>query len=162
MILIGLCGWCKNWMEGNKTWTLCGKLCRTNWPWRSNSIDRSSVFWWHAKRSEGCSQAVQSKTELFKKLTTTKDGDEGKTFVGKDHCLELWYVRSCRKMRWDILRMSKKGCIISPTGGNTLHWRPPATTGRLRNNQRTLCWMCSDCPGVLVFGKTWTTIYMYM
>ena len=32
------------------------------------------------------SQAVESKTELFKKLTTTREAG-----FGKDHCSELWY-----------------------------------------------------------------------
>ena len=49
-------------------------------------------------------QAVHSETDLFKKLTTTKEADEKrpnerKTFVGKDRCLELRYGTSCRTMR---------------------------------------------------------------
>ena len=49
-------------------------------------------------------QAVHSETDLFKQLTTKREADEKRpnernTFVGKDHCLELQYGTSCRKMR---------------------------------------------------------------
>ena len=93
-------------------------------------------------------QAVHSETDLFKKLTTTREADEKrpnerKTFVGKDHCLELQYGTSCRKMRWKILRRSKKMFLL-PASGNALHGRSPDTCGRLWDNWRPLCSMCSD------------------
>ena len=73
-------------------------------------------------------QAVRSKTHLFKKLTTTREADEKHVkrkniTVGKDHCLELWCGGWCRKLRWEILRISKERCVFSSSCGNAIHRR---------------------------------------
>ena len=80
-----------------------GKLCK------KKSIDHEDPTPWIDQVYLGCTQreakadpqALQSKTELFKKLTTTRLTKKNQTkeilFIGKDQCLELLYGRSCRK-----------------------------------------------------------------
>ena len=77
-----------------------------NRPWRSNAINRSKCFWDARKEKQ------RLKTELFNQLTTTREVDERdqtneKDSLEKDLCLEQWYGRSCCKVRWNMLRISK-------------------------------------------------------
>ena len=57
----------------NSMWKILAKWIRF---WSSNAIIGSIVFGMHAKRSNSCSPSVQSQTDLYKKLTTTREADE--------------------------------------------------------------------------------------
>ena len=69
--------WTTNkWMERSRTWVTCGKTNK-NRPRRSNAIDRSSVFLaGRTERQRLIPKQVQSKTDLFKKSTMTREADE--------------------------------------------------------------------------------------
>ena len=132
------CGWEKDW-ESSRTWDPCGKCCNRK---LTSGIQRHCQI----KCLLGCTQreanvepqAGQSKNELFKKLTTTREADEKyptKEDIGwkRSLLLEPWYVRSCPKLRWEILRISKERCVFSSAGGNTMHRLSPNTSKRLWN-----------------------------
>ena len=87
---------------------------------------RSSVFGgMHAKRSKGWSPGGSVQNWVVQKGNDDQGGwrkrsNEREIFVGRDHCSELWYGRSCRKKKcWEILRVGKERCIFSPTSCNT-------------------------------------------
>ena len=89
-------------------------------------------------------QAVQSKTELFKKLTTTKEADE-KDSTKEKHLLETitaWgydmegHAEKCVERNCEL----EKKCVCSPAGchttrkqvaTHTMQKRPPNASGRL-------------------------------
>ena len=77
----------------------------------SKKLDRSSVAGLHAKEGKGWSTSISVQNRFVQEIRQerlTKKTKRKKTFIGKDHCLELGYGRSCRTMRWKILRTSKR------------------------------------------------------
>ena len=46
-------------------------------------------------------------------------------FIGRDRCLEQWCGKPCRKMRWEILRISTDRFVYFPAGGNTMYYETP-------------------------------------
>ena len=89
-----------------------------NQPWRSNAILGSRVLGMHAKSGEGWSSSGAVQNRVVQEIDNDTGGwrkrlNERKTCIGKDHCLELWYGRSCREMRWKILRCDKKMYLLS-------------------------------------------------
>ena len=136
---------------------------RRSQPWRSNAVDRSIVFGLHGMRCKGWSSSSSVQNQAGQEIDDDKGGwrkspNERKTFVGKDHCLELMIRRVMPKNALkDTVNEQKKECIFSPTRGNTMHIRSPDSTERLWNIWRALCSTCSDCSEMHVFGKNWRT-----
>ena len=102
-------------------------------PRRPNAMDQVCV---------GCTrreakvhlQAVQSKPELFKKLTTTREADEKdqtkqKNSRWKRSLLEVVMWKVMTKNALGVLRIGKERCGFSSAGGNTVHRRSPNTCG---------------------------------
>ena len=116
IILVGLCGrFKKTWLEGSRTWAPCGKILQIEIDFEDPKPLIDQVYSGCTQREADVDpQAVQSKTELFTQLTRGgwRRKNERKILVGKDHCLELWCGRSCRNMRWEILRISKERCVF--------------------------------------------------
>ena len=137
---------------------------RRSQPWRSNAVDRSIVFGLHGMRCKGWSSSSSVQNQAGQEIDDDKGGwrkspNERKTFVGKDHCLELMIRRVMPKnaLKNTVNEQKEKECIFSPTRGNTMHIRSPDSTERLWNIWRALCSMCSDCSEMHVFGKNWRT-----
>ena len=165
-ILIGPCGRKKK-VVGKKqnmgpVWTILQKEVDLEDP----AIDRSSVFTLHAKRSKGLiPKRSNPKPSCSKKLRTTSETDEQdetkENIRWKTSLLGAMIWKVMPKMRWEILRISEEKCVFSSAGGSTVHRRSPDTSGRLGNNRRILCDMCSNCPAMPVLDKNWLEDQIY-
>ena len=76
IILIGLSAWYKMVWKKQNIGPMWENSAERKRPRISNAIKISSVLRLHEKRAKVDPQAVQSKTELFKKLPTTRETDE--------------------------------------------------------------------------------------
>ena len=121
-----------------------------NRPRISNASDRSSVFGLHAKRGKGWSSGSSFPNRVVQEIDDDKGGWRKKT-RRKKHIrwkrsligATIWKVMLKNALK-DSAKKQKR-CILSPASGNALHGRSPDTCGRLWDNWRPLCSMCSDC-----------------
>ena len=109
-------------------------------------------------------QAIQSKTELFKKITTTREAEE------KHQTKGTYSLEKITARRHDMEGHAEKcldGCCeLAKKDVSCLQQvQHRAKTiakyyRRLWNNRRALCGMCSNISAMLVFGKNWTTSFI--
>ena len=167
--LVCLCGRCKTGWKETKHRSNVENTHDISWFWRTDIIPRPCLFGLHSKvlNKQRCCRQLQDDVWIqnlcwsYKKATKYRE-------IWRDRCfVVLWRGRSCKEMRWKMLRTGEQNNSTVLQSRNSMHGRP-LIQGRRKLDLSENCekyahklfWNSCICPELvdLIFHGPWTNL----